>query len=372
MVKDEQEASALKMDEQPLFATNQLIHVIDGLVAGDVYDVACEIFGNIGMRKIFDRLNTGVELLENKTHWSSQVGFVDIFKTADSTTITPAANIPGSGYFVLPRYVDSILKLNIDTVPLLPQNRWFEFHLNGMGETQYPYINRWKDAFYTPIINGIPLLYVANAQSRTQPGGINDRPPIPQNLICICENSADAGAWVRVFGLQLMPDGTQQELMDEDGNYGIAVDCQLSNPTPTTQNIVSITRITKQASQGFIRMYNADQSIIFGMWYPDELEPKYRAIEIPSNQAHRVRIQYRRKTKRLVNMWDTIHLRSRMAMEYVMRSMKAMESDPNMAAIFEEKAVKLMEDIETIQNPTDSISLEFDTSISPGLRHSIM
>src|SRR5258706_14968208 len=97
------------------------INTRDSIIVVDRYDFACDVFGPIGQRQIFDRMTEAIELLANLSNWDPLIGYVDI-ATFDSFYVT------------LPQYVDQVLAINVNHSIGSFRNQWFEFHMNGLGQ----------------------------------------------------------------------------------------------------------------------------------------------------------------------------------------------------------------------------------------------
>lgn len=71
---------------------------------------------------VYNRISDAAEILCNKADIDPLLGWVDI------TT-------GGSRAFTLPREVDTVLAVNFSGRPSFPRNKWAEFHLNGLGNS---------------------------------------------------------------------------------------------------------------------------------------------------------------------------------------------------------------------------------------------
>ena len=312
MVKDEQAIAALKLDDGPLFFTNQMIGVRDAVVVGDIYDEMAGIAGEIGQQKVFDALTTSIELLANKSEWDSLVGYCDI-----------ATNT--GGYFVMPRYVETILALNVNGFAGFPRNMWYEFNLDGFGESAAAAPGTWDLIGFVPVVNPIPF------NTSTTIAAIN-------------ENTADAGTILRVYGL----DASGNPVIDPtDHQMGLKV-TSANSLVATSQSFSRIDRIVKPSTIGFVRLVQVASSaegLLLGHYYPDELEPRYLAVRLPSlPSSSRIRIRYRRRWNKITSFYQTIPLRSRHAILTEARAIKMRETDPQSAAILEQQAVQMVRD----------------------------
>lgn len=542
--RDEADAMAAALEVPTTTDTN--ITVRDSIVVGDIYDVACEIFGYIGRKNIFDKITTAIEVLRNKAQWDSGLGIVDLY-TPDQSAAVNVLDGQGTGYFVLPRFVESVVSLNIGGNPLIPRNRWFEFHLNGTGETNTSSGATWDDAGETVIINKLPIFYDQDEYNRR---------PIPVQVLAICDSAQDENISIKIYGKERLPDGREVEVW-RNGARGYQCPC-VSDPSAqflsTSPMFVEFDRIVKATSSGFIRLvaatgvfspfvpgadkidppyppgfemippvvtftdipvwdtlpqpptepeyyyfqliykpvqstegdydepfwsiriwkdndpasglkewpapyppgtspysshlpsnYNFSQvgntiggvlppfpdsidlsiadvgsipiyddydlppvnyfetgitgipagrtefvlrnytpavlvqpeidtyteTLQLGYWYPDETEPKYRAINVGSSKNRRLRALYRKRWNKITSLFEPIPLRSRLAIENMMRALKAMATDPAAAQAFEALAVGYLTDERINSTPSDQGSLQFDVATMPGFTGNI-
>lgn len=439
-------------------ASNQNINTLDSIIAADVYDEASQIFGPIGRAKLFDRITDAVEALSRKGHWDSQIGFVDIWKLASVTE---------SGLFALPRFVETPLSINVNGQPGFARNGWFEFHLNGPGETCTASCGTWDDIGNTPVIGFFPK--------------DNEGKPIAQRLVALPDDPQDNNTQIRVFGWD--SSGNRIRVAGADG---FLVPCVAGEfiPNPDAPAIARIDRIEKQVSRGKIRLvtvktyvitpavpaipeevtysnaegavltvidptfseeslsidfiidmapetgfatgnahgsleYNGDlvvppggdmaftptfgtpkfrvsnygtssatltftrqvtpavpgvaavlgyeSDILLGHYDPDETVPTYRLIKLPTHSATRIRVKYRRRAMKVDSMFTPLHLRSRLAIEAMMRALKMEKEDVQSAALHEMNALKYLKDEQAVGRAPTGFTLQFDSSTMPGV-----
>lgn len=223
-------------------ATNTNINTNDVLIVADIYDMAAEIIGPVGRAKLFDRITDAVNALANKSQWESTLGVVDVMRAQNCGEIVPAGKrCRGDGYFVLPRYVGAVLAANTNGEPGIPRNRWFEFHLNGTGETKFASCGTWDDAGDVVIINQFPR----GERCRI----------VPTKVLAIPDNALDADKSITIFGLERLSDGREVEVWRNNKPGWVcpckADDYQLPNDAPA---FVKIDRIKRDATIGFVRL----------------------------------------------------------------------------------------------------------------------
>lgn len=455
-------------------ATNTPINVRDGIVVGDVYDEACAIHGPISRAQILDKITTAVEVLSQRGQWDSRLAVVDVY-TVDNTDTVNYTQSNGSGLFVLPRYVETPVQINICHRPILPRNRWFEFHLNALGERDLAPHGSWDDMGEVCLSRPLPLDGATDWKSRQT---------IPTKLIAVPDTLNDDDTEVRIFGMERLADGRDVEVW-RNGVLGWLCPCEFGNfnPGDDAPSFTRVDRITKGASQGFIKLYgvvrteatssdvtaltngvaatpaipwaSAGQNTVFygtsvghssqylevfiysdaartvqvfhiqfdggesdtilqggnnitptvdfpfngmlsgwaatpagdsdftltrtfsstgvsyspgveyGYWYPDELEPKYRMIRVPTKKAQRIRVMYRKRTGKFTSLLEPIPLRSRLAIIAQLRALKVQETDPVLMREHEANALRYLRDERINLGPTETGALQVDDSGLP-------
>lgn len=355
--REEAEGIAEGTESQPIIG--QTINALDGIVVGDVYDLASEIFGPIGRPKLFDEISKSVDALGTMANWTPNIGAVDIWTTDRSEQIGDTGS-KGHGYYVLPRFVESPISVNIQSTPSIPRNQWFEFHLNGIGGRSQSSNGTWDDAGEVVIISRLPR------ESGT--GKVT-----PTKVMAIAVLEADDDTQITIYGIEQREDGSQVEVY-RDGVRGWTCPCKFEDAAPgdDAPSFVRIDRITKAESTGFISLKTEDEAILLGYWYPDELEPKYRMIKLPSAASKRIRVLFRKRTQKFTSLYEPIPLKSHFAIEFMMRSIKAMrEGDSNTSIALRGDALNFLVDSRIKDTPSDAGTLQFDSSTMPGVRHNI-
>lgn len=359
-----QEHVSMALTMEVTSATNHNISVRDSIIVADIYDCAADIFGPVGRAKLFDKITTAIEILSNKTSWDSKVGMVDIWKSSTSEEVGTYGR-KGNAYFVLPRFVESIISLNWCGSPMTPRNQWYEFHLNGHGESGGASCGTWDDAGEVVVINQFPY---SETTKRI----------IPSQVVAVPDTDADDDALIEIFGYE-MQDDEEVEVWRE-GKRGWRCPCALNSLDPGLEApyFTRIERITRDATVGFVSLFLVElktASLPFsrlGYWYPDEIEPKYRRIKLQASGAVRLRAMYRKRTHKVTSLQDPIPLRSRHAIETMMQAMKAIkDGDPQGAKSLEEIAVIYLSEERINASPSETVSLQFDTGGMPGFTGNI-
>lgn len=312
-------AKAAQYDSIP--ATGLDIGVVEGIVVGDIYDEACEIAGLVGRQQVFDKITSAVEMLRNVGLWDADIGYVDLAVSGE--------------YVTLPRYINRVLSINILGRPTIMRNKWFQFHLGGLGRCK-PHGAIWDNFGDVITINPIET---------------------PLRLGAIAEDAADAGKTIKVYGV------------DDSGLVKTEVITATSGAiAPGSIKFAKIHRIEKESSLSFIRLFqvtDADaESTQLGYYYPDELEPRYQRIRIGSKNAESIRMLYRKRQDRISSMTDFINLKSRQAILLAMRSIEATKKDPAQGEQFRQAAIRLLSEEQAASNPGDTPTLQVEPHTS--------
>lgn len=341
--------------------TNTNIITNDLLIVADVYDKACEILGGVGRAKVFDRITDAIEALSNKTQWDSLLCNADVCRAANQQDEVHAGR-RNYGYFVLPRYVDAVLAVNVGSMPTTPRNRWFEYHLNGPGSYHWMLCDSFEDCGDTCIINGLPF-------DRTN----RPRRVSPCRLICVPDNNLDTDKIIRVFGVEKLADGTEVEVY-RSNMKGYVIPQKIGSYTfpDNAPKWVKIERIQRNATMGFCKLIAKPvdtiiDDVTLGYYYPDELAPRYRMIRVAgcgNNQM--IRVKFRKRTHKITALTDVINLRSRLAIENMVRAIMKQEGDPQNAAVNEQIAIGYLQEEQLARNPHSDGSLQFAPGLAPG------
>lgn len=307
----------------------------DSIIVADVYDDACEIFGNLGRQGIFDKITESVEILNNKSIWDGLEGYVDLCVNSNIVT--------------LPRYVEIPIAVNIGGRPRQFRNKWFEFHLNGTGS------NCGGSCDYIDILGEFVTLCDVSYSQR---------------LIASPDSTADNGKELRVFGYSenkwiVTADGPNNALQD---GFPVVIASGQNAPLVASQAVDVITRITKPVTSGFVQLSgygtNGEDSVILGYYFPDETEPNYSRIQIGSNCGW-VRMRYRKRMLKVSSLTDPLHLKSKLSVMAIMRSMKSLlDGKLDDAEKMEQKAFQMLSEEQQSRHPSEGMSFQFNTATS--------
>jgi hypothetical protein len=330
---------------------NYQIYNRDSVIMLDIYDDIAKILGNVGQFQIFDATTTGLEILCNKGHYDGLTGYVDI-------------QTDGWRYATLPRFVDQPVAIAINGRPAYMRNKWSEFHLNGPGSDEYggQYMGgaqfgswygfsgsgRWGQIHAWDSVGEVVTIKPLQAVSQ---------------LVAVPDNIDDDLKTMRIYGY----DETGKWIIGADGEDGYSIRVSHNKLLPninTDQKVARIERITRQATAGFVRLiaYDAVQqttSVLLGYYYPDETEPRYFRLKLPTD-AQWIRLRYRKRTLKVTSVWQPLHLHSRMAIVTMVRSMKLLDTDAASAQVMEDKAMKFLDDDQKARNPGEAFQLEIN------------
>lgn len=381
-------------------ALNLTIGQRDQVITADIYDEACRIFGFIGQAKVFDRITSTMEILYNKCqYWDGLQGVVDIRADDDY-------------YVSLPRYVDTILALNVNATIGAYHSPWFEFSYAGSGE--------FGDLHQNPQ-NWEPWPQLAATEGSTSPFGpfstgfcgpsridrtrrlskgweeVGSTPLAfrlkgPAQLYALPELGQDNGARITVYGFN-----GDAPVLNSQGTWGVEIPCFSNRTKPGKDIFTRIERVSKDPSFGFISLYAVNalapmvmlpisppippipppgQVDFLAMYWPQDTEPMFRQIRI-GTICKRIRIRYKKNWTKIENLTDPLHCRSREAIILAMTGVATfrtggsgtmgspfMPTAPMQIAQDQiNMAVQLLDDEWSARNPHATITLQWPTAV---------
>jgi hypothetical protein len=254
---------------------------------------------------VLSRVNAAVEILCTESDWDPTVAYVDVAVGTDRC-------------LTLPRQVESILAVNIGGRPSLGHDRWFQYHLNGPGNDCRLRDDSWTDLG--------PVVTVSD-------------PILPFQLSLTLEDEDDAGTTVRVYGYD-SEDKKLVTTVDGVTTDGVEVGTALS-----TTMFKRITRITKPATVGFVRLtatLEDDTTELIGLYEPSETEPQYRRLLL-GQQCTWARIQFKKRVFKLTSASDFIPLHSPYAVVLMCKALKKFDEDRlDDGNAYQAKAIQLL------------------------------
>lgn len=350
----------------------------DSIIVADIYDDACKIFPNISRESVFDKITEAIGILNGKAQWDASVGYVDLVTTSDHNYIT------------LPRYVETPLAINVNGSPKPMRNKWFEFHMNGLG-SDFKTCRFWTDMGEVVTIN--PIQWPVTLQV------LCDNPDDNGTVRIIVQGWDDHDKWLRTFVDGAWIDGiiisgaqtvggtenvTEGAILGLGPLKNLGVKLSPSQPEPLPPNpggiptnapsqtkVKRIERIIKSPTLGFVHLngFDADhkQIVPLGYYYPDETEPHYRQFRIGENGAW-VRMRYRKRQIKVTGFGDLLHLRSKTAIVLALRALALATGttpDINSSRELIKDAEALLIEQQNITNPQETFSFQFEGGRRP-------
>lgn len=339
LLQEEQDSrnafSAISDETEVITVRNQTYVETDLITVGDIYDDASEVFGAVGRLKLFDRISDSIDLMASKANWDGLTGVLDI-------------NPANEHEFTLPNFVETVLKVNINDVPALGQNKWFSFHLNGNGSCNWwASYWTWRDRGEFPTFKDIK---------------------VPAYIVVDLDSAEDNNIQIRIKGW----DDKGQRIF-VDGEDGFVPPAVFGHTFPDTSlpKVSRIESITAQSDpKGYIRIQAVDagsqDGTLLSVLEPFQRQTNFRRIYIPSAGSCTCQILFRKKTRRVKAMTDIIPLQSKIALVMAMKAYKAFkDGDIDNGNNYEATAVRLLEEEQAMRNPFD-FPIEFDMTTAPG------
>lgn len=285
------------------------------MIASEILDEVGEIFGFAKDAKFFKKLSDAVRALNNKGITDLQVAEAD-FCVYD-------------GLVTLPSEVDAIQSVMVDGRPTFLRSQWFQYSLSGTG---------WRDC--APPGYGDELGLVCTYRD----------PSIPVYLVAQLESVRDNNKKLRVYGWDA--DGKRITSLDANGNvqdgFLVPTIYGFQNRNTDIPAIAKIERITKDDTQGFIRLVAidpADNSSVteIGYYQPWETTPSYRRLRVKAKSW--VRVKYRRRDLEVRGPSDWINVSNREALLLMCKAVKfRIDGQYELARNSEAEAVRVLND----------------------------
>jgi hypothetical protein len=313
---------------------NLTINTRDSIIVADLYDFACEVFGPIGQRQIFDRMTEAIELLANLSNWDPLIGYVDI-------------NTFDSFYVTLPQYVDQVLAINVNHSIGTFRNQWFEFHMNGLGQDndQADSVGSNRPCSGWEEVGEMPCAFPLVA---------------PSYLVAAPISALDNGTEFRVWGIDI----NDLPIYGPDGNLGMPITCEQNSFDIQSQTLPfkRIDRIVIGSPQSFLQLFATDGTQYLqnlGTFWPNVSEPKFRIIRI-GQKAVTVRLRYKKRLVKITSLTDPVHMRSRSAMMNALRAIMTSTTDPQGAGLLLEAAKQLLQREWRSTHPQEQMGMQVD------------
>jgi len=271
----------------------------------------------------FRRLTDAVRLLTNEKLIDSQVGEIAVCVCGNFATLPPEVLTP--------------LGMTINGVPAILRNQWFQYHINGPGDTGY-----------TPF----PFADVLGTDFCT----IRD-PDKPLRLAARISAASDSNKELRVFGWA--EDGERLQTTNADGEIedGFLVPTVFGRVLTNTDvpPIAKFDRVYKATTADMVELFGVDPdtdtaTVLLGKYRPRENTPAYTRIRTPETQA--VRVKYKRRVFEIEDQYDWIPVENREALIHAVRAVKfRLDGKYTTAREAQAEAVKLVENDTTSNMP---------------------
>lgn len=289
--------------------------IINPMFVNSIIEEAKNVLGKCDNATVFRRLSDAVRLANNQAKFEATLGLMDLCVC--------------NGCATLPADVATVLAVNVDGLPTLVRDQWFQFNVNGPGAQQY-----------------IPMRY---ADEQGQVSTFRD-PSGPVKFIAEVENPKDSGASLRVFGWD--ENGKRIYTVGANGvlEDGVLVPCiyGFSQPNPDAPAMVRIERVQKDVTNGLVKLFAVNNPSLtahtmIGYYLPWETTPTYRRIRVPDRSW--VSIKYRKRDLEVRGEQDWINIENRQALLLLLKSVKfSLDNALDQAASFEAAGMKLLSD----------------------------
>lgn len=302
------------------------------IVVEDILDEVAEVLGLGGTdprakQVIYRRLNRAVEMLSAKGDWDPLLDTIDVCAQGSCVALPP--------------FVYTVLGVSTEGVPYIGRDRFFEFHLNGPGYVEPGQSGRdWREQGY----------FATQYEIGTIPG----------RLIAVSDDPDDAGATLRVFGLDssgLRLSTPAESSFTSDG-IEIPINAGYSAASLTLPEVLLIDRVRKPVTKGRVRLYvdrgSGEDSELLGRYEFDETNPRFLRITL-GREADSVRVFFRHKTAKITGDQDVIRLHNTMALLNAVKSIRYyLGDDPEQGAAYEAVATRMLQEQESVRQPPNA------------------
>ncbi len=282
------------------------------MIVSSILTEAKNALGRCDQDEVFRRISDAVRLANNQLKGDANIAYMDLCVC--------------DGCVTLPADVGTVLAVNVGGQPTLIRDQWFQFHINGNGSDCN------QPCGYTDELGQVTTF--------KEPSG-------PVNIVAEVENALDSNATVRVFGWN---DGKRIYTPNSEGvlEDGFLVPTVYGYPglNPDAPTITRIDRVTKQATNGFIRLIaidpvtNASHTLI-GYYLPWETTPMYRRIRVGDHSW--VRVKYKKKDLEVRGEDDWINIENREALILLIKCVKfRLDNQIEQAKNYEIEGIRLL------------------------------
>lgn len=309
-----------------------------------------DVLGINDRKKIISYIERAIEIAEFKANWNRYLGEIDVCSDE-------------CGCITMPTFVDTVLAVNINGQPAYPRNGWYQYHINGPGTRDScgaGITYTWDDKSWSPTLQDL------KDWSR---------------LAADVEDPADGDGtkFLQVFGETVDGWYNSKDVLTiptdptKPSEFGVKVPLLFGYAAcdPAATIFKRITRVIKPKTRGYVKLigYNDQQfgkAVTLGYYAPNEEAPSYRRIRV-GQKCIWCRVKFRRADVPLDNDYDVVPLPSRQACIDLIKAIRLRETNNiDIAEQYEQKALQLLQDIQTIEEGPGTFSLQVDPGFGIG------
>jgi len=266
--------------------------------------------------------------------------------------------------FALPEMIESVLKVNLDTMPGSVRGMGYEFLSSGPGpETDHSGTSTGMDI--KDLGDNYPTFY---------PIGITSK-----RILAISDDSRDYGNTIRIrgrdaFGIDIRPEIPGEMIRINVWQSGTIGTIDASTVIPSINEFHEITSVIKPVTYGPVSLYGFDEtdmsSLVFlSRYMPHETQPGYRRYEITSKSCSascHINALVRLRHVKLWHDTDPLTIQNLMALRYMCQSLhQQVLGNVNQAVTFQSQAIRTVSKQSEIKTTDDPI-LDFDVDMGFG------
>jgi hypothetical protein len=284
----------------------------------DVYTDVKNFLGQTDATTVYWYLSEAASLLAQKGSWEVRKAYLEL-PTQSGNQVT------------LPSFVESVLKVNVDSTPSFSRDRIYEFSLNGPGSNTQRTDYSWEDRGFLPTLITMPIA----------------------SRVLITGSAADVSLKVVIAGLDASNIEITETLIIQAGDVA------------SSKTYSSLTQVSKDVTTNAISLYaSADgtaHTTLLSTYQPYETQGQYRQIRL-SKTGVTAHLLVLRKTAKVYTQDDFIPIVSKIGLLFMVKALVAYSrTDRETGKGFEEDAVRIA--TEAQQNLTAFIDLAKDTEM---------
>jgi hypothetical protein len=316
-----------------------------------------------GRAKIISYIKRALDLGSFETNYDPWIGLLDTQSDA-------------CGFVTLPSFIETVLAVNVGGLPSGFRDKWFEFHINGPGSSN------WGMGLNSGWVGvGIGAYGVGNSMASSAWSDRMTSPTIqdiqqPSALACVCDNREDgeAGLKLTVQAICTSPTGYQQQAITTVGPDapGTAIFVPLkwdargfATSDPDTTLVNRIIQVQKPETKGYVTLYavapqQGARMMLLGHYGPKETLPQYKRMQVTAGRSW-VRLMYRIKTPDFLYDYDIVPIESLEAMLSLIKAVRFRETNDyatGQAALA--VAVDILNKIQSVRDGPGTVNLQVD------------